>query len=342
MVLPSDQLERALPLQVGVALENRGLLIVREFAPRAVEVETVFLGERRQELPCPAAGRDPPWQDDAFEDGNPRVPERKVPVRLEANSEAVAGRTGSVWRVERKLPGFELGNADTALGTGVVLTEQVSLRRGIAGPCTWRVLQHFHRASGHAEGRLDGLGDPGPFALLQNQPIHHHRDVVVQAAVQLRRLREVDQVSVDPRPDEPFLQGLFEQVPELSLPAPDKRRKDLNLRCVGPRSDTGRDLGGGLTPHGLTALRTVGRPDPGPQKSQVVVDLGNGPDRAARIPGCRPLLDRYRRGQAVDLVDVRLFHHPEELAGVRRERFYVSSLPLGIDRVEGQRRLAGA
>ena len=58
-------------------------------------------------------------------------PSGKVPVRLEANSEAVAGRTRTVWRVERELPGLELGNADTALGTGVVLAEQVSLRRGI-------------------------------------------------------------------------------------------------------------------------------------------------------------------------------------------------------------------
>src|SRR4030095_5920445 len=40
-------------------------------------------------------------------------------------------------------------------------------------------------------------------------------------------------------------------------------------------------------------------------------------------------------------VDVRLLHLPEELTGVRAQRLDVPSLPLGVDRVERQRRLAG-
>src|SRR5262249_42957901 len=41
-------------------------------------------------------------------------------------------------------------------------------------------------------------------------------------------------------------------------------------------------------------------------------------------------------------VDIRLLHLAEELAGVRRQRFDVAALPLGVDRVEGERRLPGS
>jgi hypothetical protein len=42
------------------------------------------------------------------------------------------------------------------------------------------------------------------------------------------------------------------------------------------------------------------------------------------------------------VVDVRLLHHVKELAGVGRQRLDVAALPLGVDRVEGEARLARA
>ena len=54
------------------------------------------------------------------------------------------------------------------------------------------------------------------------------------------------------------------------------------------------------------------------------------------------LVDRDRRRESVDVVDVRLLHLPQELAGIGGERFDVAALALGVDRVEGQRLLAGA
>ena len=42
------------------------------------------------------------------------------------------------------------------------------------------------------------------------------------------------------------------------------------------------------------------------------------------------------------MVDVRLLHHLQELPRVGRERLDVAALALRVDRVEGERRLAGA
>ncbi len=54
------------------------------------------------------------------------------------------------------------------------------------------------------------------------------------------------------------------------------------------------------------------------------------------------MLDRNGGAQPFDGVDIRAFHLVEELAGIRRQRFHVAPLPLGVNRIEGQRRFSGA
>ena len=90
------------------------------------------------------------------------------------------------------------------------------------------------------------------------------------------------------------------------------------------------------------AVRAVRDADPGEQQPEVVVDLGDGADRRPRVAARALLVDRDGRRQAVDLVDVRLLHLAEELAGVRAEALDVAALALGVDRVEGEAGLAGA
>ena len=41
------------------------------------------------------------------------------------------------------------------------------------------------------------------------------------------------------------------------------------------------------------------------------------------------------------MIHVRLFHHVEELARIGGQRLDIAALPFGIDRIEGERRLAG-
>src|SRR5262249_112201 len=79
--------------------------------------------------------------------------------------------------------------------------------------------------------------------------------------------------------------------------------------------------------------------DPGVEDAEVIVDLRDRPDRAPRVPPAGLLLDRDRRGQPLDLVDLRLGHLPEELPGVAGEALDVTSLPFGIKRGERQRAL---
>ena len=70
------------------------------------------------------------------------------------------------------------------------------------------------------------------------------------------------------------------------------------------------------------------------QQLQVVGELGHRAHRRARRAHRIGLVDRDRRRNAFDPVDLRLVHPVEELPRVRRERLDVAPLSFGVQRVE--------
>ena len=114
----------------------------------------------------------------------------------------------------------------------------------------------------------------------------------------------------------------------------------MNRSPSSVRHDLVDDLLGRLRGDRPAAVEAVRLADPRPQQAQVVVDLGDRADRRPRVARGGLLVDRDRRRQPLDRVDVRLVHLTEELPRVGGQRLDVAALPLGVDRVEGQRRLA--
>ena len=74
----------------------------------------------------------------------------------------------------------------------------------------------------------------------------------------------------------------------------------------------------------------------------MLVDLGRGRYGRAGIAADDALLDGDGGRQPTDPVGLGLGHAADELAGVAREALHIAALPLGIERVEGQRTLARA
>src|SRR5690606_30919221 len=70
-------------------------------------------------------------------------------------------------------------------------------------------------------------------------------------------------------------------------------------------------------------------------------DLGDGAYRGTRVVGRRLLVDRDGGGEAIDVVDVGLFHEAQELASVGGERLDVAALAFSVDGVEGEGGLPG-
>ena len=164
-------------------------------------------------------------------------------------------------------------------------------------------------------------------------------DRVALVLVELGRVGDVDHLAIDPDPDEALAPGAVEDPVALGLAVLDERPEDEQAGALGQGQHLVDDLLDRLALDGV-AVGAVRDADAGEEQPQVVVDLGHRPDRRARVARRALLVDRDGRRQAVDLVDVRLLHLAEELAGVGAQALDIAALALGIDRVEGQAGLA--
>ena len=202
--------------------------------------------------------------------------------------------------------------------------------------------QDLGRAAGQLQGGLDRLGQALADVVAPDEPVHHHLDGVglVAGQVGLGPIGQLQGDAVDPDPGEALLGQVVEKRGVLALAPPHHRGHDLEAGALGQLEHPVDDLLGGLAGHRTAALGAVGMADAGVEQTQVVVDLGDGPHGRTRVARGRLLVDGDGRGQALDEVDVGLVHLPEELAGVGREGLDVAALALGVDGVEGQRRLA--
>ncbi len=190
--------------------------------------------------------------------------------------------------------------------------------------------------------RLDRLREARADVGLHHEPVDDDLDRVLELLVELGdAVVEQNFLVVDLHAREALAHDLLEQILVLALAAAHDRRVHGEARALFEPQHLVDDRVDRLARDRLAADGTVRPSDARVEQAEVVVDLGDRPDRRARVARGRLLVDRDRRAQAVDVVDVRLLHHLEELARVGGERLDVAALPLGVDRVEGKARLPG-
>ena len=177
-------------------------------------------------------------------------------------------------------------------------------------------------------------------SVTQDDAVDDHLDRVLLVPREPDLLGQVLHLTVDASPREPLTREVAEHRLVLALAALHDGGEDHQLRSFVPAEDRVGDLLDGLPLDRTPALVAVRLADARVEQPEVVVDLGDGSDRRSRVARGRLLVDRDRRRQALDDVDVRLLHLPEELAGVGGQRLDVPPLPFGVDRVEGERGLA--
>ena len=242
-----------------------------------------------------------------------------------------------MWRVEREGARLDLADREVTLGAGQALGEEpfASLPIGIG---------HQREALAEPQRGLHRVGEPRTLRLrlgaaTHDETVDDHFDGVLLHLVEGDVLGEVTDEPVDANAGEAAAAGGREELLVLPLPIAHERTEHEDARALGHRHDLVDDLLDGLRHDRDAVIRAVRHPDPREEKTQVVVDLGDCPDRRSRI-ACRPLLiDGYSGREALDEVDVGLFHLTKELARVRRERLDVAALTFGIDGVERERRL---
>ena len=193
---------------------------------------------------------------------------------------------------------------------------------------------------GEVERHLERLRQAALDAGLHDQPIDDDVDVVVAAAIELDVLVERSELTVDARLGEAALAQRLQLLLELALAAAHDRRQHVDAGVGRVEHHQVENALERLRRDLAAAVVAVRRADVGEEQPQVVVDLGDGADGRARVRAGGLLLDRDRRRQALDQIDVRLLHLLEKLPGVGRQRLDIAPLPFGVDRVEGERRLA--
>ena len=317
------------------AVEEDLLVGLLQLRPGLVDVDAVLLGDRGDQ-PSPVGGDAAvPGLQGALGEREGRVRDDQFGVDHPLEAEPVAALAGAVRRVEGEDPRLQLRDRGAAVEAGELLGEEQRL-------ASWSTISTSISPGGQAGGGLDRLREAPPQVGFHHQPVDHDRDVVFELFVEDDLLVEPAQLAVDLDPRVALEPHLLEQFPVLAFAPAHDRRHDHEFGPLLEGHQPVDDLLLGLAGDLLAALGAVRDPDPRPEQPQVVVDLGHRADRRARVARGRLLVDRDRRRETLDRVDVRLLHQPQELARVGGERLDVAPLALGVDRVEGKARLAGA
>ena len=330
---PVAVLVRHVHALAACAVQVQVLVLARELPPRPVERDFPAVGDRLEHLLEEARPGDVPGRQRAVADREDGVRHDQLRIHLERRSEPGAGRARAVWRVEGERARGELGQRDAVLRARELL--RVRVHRAVDDA-------HLDQAVADAQRRLDRVVQPLPQVVLDDEPVDDGRDVVLVLLVERRHLLQEVGLTVHAHAGEALAAQALEHVAVLALAPSHERRVDREARALGQCQHLVDDLLGRLAGDWPPADGTVRTADAREQQAQIVVHLGDGADGRARVARRRLLVDRDRRRQALDRVDVRLVHLPQELARVGRERLDVAALPLGVERVERERRLAGS
>ena len=301
---------------------------------RLVAVDLPLVRDRLGHLLVVVRAARRPRQDRPVVQRQRRVRHDQLGVDLHLRAEPGAARAGAVRRVEREHPRLELRHR----GAAVQAHEALRVGGHLAG---LHVLD-VDDALGARHGGLDRVREPLAQVGPHHEPVDHDRDVVLVLLVEDDVLLEPAQLAVDLHAREAVAAQLLEELAVLALAPAHHRRQHHELGALRQHHHLVDDLLRRLRLDRAAAVEAVRMADPRPQQAQVVVDLGDRADRRARVPRGGLLVDRDRRRQALDRVDVRLVHLAQELARVGGQRLDVAALALGVDRVEGEARLAGA
>ena len=262
-----------------------------------------------------------------------RDEQRRIEHRLRA--EAVADRTGAERAVEREVARGDLGVAIAGFGIEGLVAERDFLGHGRGRP-----EENGDNPTTRLERQLNGIGQARLDGVADFKAVDDGLDDVGARFLQARRLLEFDQAAVDARADETLAAELFDHIAELALLPLHDGGENLDGRAFLRGEHAVDHLLHRPAPQRLARDRMMGLAQMGEEQAQEIVDLRGGGDGGARIASGGALLDGDGGREALDEINLGLFHLLEELARVGGKAFDVAALALGVERVEGERGLA--
>ncbi len=318
---------RAAAVQQHLAHRLRQLLV------RRVEIEAVMRAQRLQHLKVKGVAFVPAANRAA---GQTELGMGHHPRRVEALdlAEPVASRAGADRIVEGEQLGFEQRRRRAANRAGGAAVKR--------GQLTAVGVERAHRAFGQTQRGLQALSQTLTQIGAGLDAIDHHLDALRRRGVGIGQALRIDHHAVEPKTHK-ALRPQRRQSPggRSAHLRRRQRRENEQPPSLGPGDERIDHLRNRLRLQRLVGMvGAMRRARAGVQQPQVIVNFRHRAYGGARVVAGGLLLDGDGRGQPFDQIDIGLFHQLQKLPRIGRQAFHIAALPLGVQRVERQRRLA--
>jgi len=178
------------------------------------------------------------------------------------------------------------------------------------------------------------------FGMIDHQPIHHGFNCVDFVAIQRYFILQAHHLPIHPHADKPGFADFLKDSLVSPLAPTDNGSKDQQPCTIREVKQQVHNFLCRLFDHLTPADRAVGNAHPGKQEAQVIINLGYRANRGAWVVRSTFLVNGNCRRQTINVIHIRFFHLSQELAGIRREGFNISTLPFGKDGIKCQRAFA--
>ncbi len=144
------------------------------------------------------------------------------------------------------------------------------------------------------------LGDAAQRVFPNHDAVDYDLDIVLELLVQIDRVVERAHFTVDTHAAKALGAKILKQFGVLAFSPAHHRRQHKRAAALPRRQDLVGNLVGRLALNDAAAFGTVRGAHTGEQQAQIVINLGYGANRRARVFRRRLLVDRHRRRKAVD------------------------------------------
>ena len=151
-------------------------------------------------------------------------------------------------------------------------------------------------------------------------------------------MRNLTQLTIHPHIQVAFLAHLLKQLFVMTFSIPHQRRQEVGfLSLIGIQYQL-KHLLFGVFHHLLTTQVGIGISRSCVEQTQKIIDLRSRAHGRTRILIGRLLLNGDDRAQSRDLIHVRALHVTQEVTGIGREGFHITTLSLREEGIKRQRR----
>ena len=150
---------------------------------------------------------------------------------------------------------------------------------------------HVYIAMSQRSRLFNGLGNTAQRVLANHDAVDHDLDIVLEFLIQIDGVIKRANLAVDTHAAKALGAKVLKQLGVLAFSPAHHRCQHKRAAALPRRQDLVGNLVGGLALNDTATFGTVRGAHTGEQQAQIVINLGYGAHRRARVLGCRLLIN---------------------------------------------------